>query len=710
VWAAYLLDIRYFDKVGAKKHKQEVLAGAHLDVEDDDGCKLHPALVAHVVRQIKDELGEEVPTDVLSELVSARLAALQPKSRAYYRVQATRNLTKGKPVESAADGVQLSEEAQKYGAQLGMDLEGYAKTHGDGRRASQSISSARRQSQYQRMEEGIGDGGAAKNGKAKHFSPRSAENAKDGKKKGAKGAKGALESPSAKDGKKPNPAILEFNCRMYSVLESVGTVTLTVRRSGNMNCKCFVKYATKDGSAQAGEDYIAAQGELEFAVGQAEATIPITILDDNVFEQNEQFDVVLAEPRCDFYANTVEVGLNSTVAVTIIDDDYPGVFQFAEHDVSVLESKGFVVLVVERAHGSTGRVTCQYKTMDQTAVAGADYEYTEGELVFEPGEAKKTVRVRIIDDELFEKNEEFKVVLHSLTGGATFPADHNGVAQERAVSAVTILNDDAVAHNEGIASLMAVLNINHHQSKVGSQNWAGQFSEALEIEGGDTDGVSFFELVVHIISLPWKLLFATIPPTVIMGGKVTFLVALTFIGLVTAVIGDMASLFGCVIGLPDSITAITLVALGTSLPDTFASKAAAVNDATADAAVGNVTGSNAVNVFLGLGLPWLIGALYWHQKGATPEWQMRYPELYKLYPGGGFAVPAGDLVFSVSVFCGCALVCLSTLTARRVFLGAELGGPPVSKYATSLLFTALWGVYIGLSCWKTFSDLAAQKS
>lgn len=55
--------------------------------------------------------------------------------------------------------------------------------------------------------------------------------------------------------------------------------------------------------------------------------------------------------------------------------------------------------------------------------------------------------------------------------------------------------------------------------------------------------------------------------------------------------------------------AITFVALGTSLPDTFASKAAAVQEKYADNAVGNVTGSNSVNVFLGLGLPWFIAAV-----------------------------------------------------------------------------------------------------
>jgi solute carrier family 8 (sodium/calcium exchanger) len=54
--------------------------------------------------------------------------------------------------------------------------------------------------------------------------------------------------------------------------------------------------------------------------------------------------------------------------------------------------------------------------------------------------------------------------------------------------------------------------------------------------------------------------------------------------------------------------------MGTSLPDTFASKIAAKGDKTADNAIGNITGSNSVNVFLGLGLPWVIAAIYWTAK------------------------------------------------------------------------------------------------
>ena len=99
----------------------------------------------------------------------------------------------------------------------------------------------------------------------------------------------------------------------------------------------------------------------------------------------------------------------------------------------------------------------------------------------------------------------------------------------------------------------------------------------------------------------------------------------------TVVVGDLAGLFGCVCGLDPGITAITFVALGTSMPDLFASKAAATAEPSADACIGNVTGSNCVNVFLGLGLPWTIGAIYWSavEKGGTiqQEWQLKYGHL-----------------------------------------------------------------------------------
>merc|ERR1711992_166464 len=109
------------------------------------------------------------------------------------------------------------------------------------------------------------------------------------------------------------------------------------------------------------------------------------------------------------------------------------------------------------------------------------------------------------------------------------------------------------------------------------------------------------------------------------------------IGACTAVIGDVAGHLGCFIYLKDCVNAIAFVALGTSVPDTFASKTAAIEDETADNSVGNVTGSNAVNVFLGIGIAWSMAAIY-HETGCGDDPRGPY-----------FFVPVGSLGFSVTV-------------------------------------------------------------
>lgn len=53
---------------------------------------------------------------------------------------------------------------------------------------------------------------------------------------------------------------------------------------------------------------------------------------------------------------------------------------------------------------------------------------------------------------------------------------------------------------------------------------------------------------------------------------------------------QLASLLGCVIGLRTAASGVSIVALGTSVPDTFASRTAAKQDEHADAAIGNITG------------------------------------------------------------------------------------------------------------------------
>ena len=78
-------------------------------------------------------------------------------------------------------------------------------------------------------------------------------------------------------------------------------------------------------------------------------------------------------------------------------------------------------------------------------------------------------------------------------------------------------------------------------------------------------------------------------------------------GLLVAIIGDLATIFGCLIGLKVSVVAITFIALGVSLPDIVASRNMALGEKTADDALDK--GSNGVSVFFGLGLVWTIVAI-----------------------------------------------------------------------------------------------------
>lgn len=142
-------------------------------------------------------------------------------------------------------------------------------------------------------------------------------------------------------------------------------------------------------------------------------------------------------------------------------------------------------------------------------------------------------------------------------------------------------------------------------------------------------------------------MYAVIPPVKWYNGYAAFFVAMALIGFTTLIVGEAATMLGCVLGIEPSVTAITFVAMGTSLPDTFASMKAARDSESADAAIGNVTGSNAVNVFLGLGLPWVIAAHYENAQGTR------------------YKTPPGTLGFSVVLFLCTSITCFIVLIVRR---------------------------------------------
>nr|XP_056709909.1 sodium/calcium exchanger 1 isoform X3 [Euleptes europaea] len=542
----------------------------------------------------------------------------------------------------------------------------------------------------------------------------------------------------------------------YQCLENCGTVALTiVRRGGDLTKTISVDFRTEDGTANAGSDYEFTEGTVVFKPGETQKEVRVGIIDDDIFEEDENFLVHLSSVRVSpeesedsvlevNHVTTVAcLGSPATATVTIFDDDHAGIFTFEEPVTHVSESVGTMEVKVLRTSGARGNVIVPYKTIEGTAKGGGeDFEDTCGELEFQNDEIVKFITLRLLDREEYEKECSFFLVLEepiwlrrrkkggfTITGQPVFRKVHardhpfpstviniqeendetqpltSKEEEERRIAEMgrpilgehtklEVIIEESYEFKNTVDKLIKKTNL---ALVVGTNSWREQFIEAITVSAGEDDDddecgeeklPSCFDYVMHFLTVFWKVLFAFVPPTDYWNGWACFVVSILMIGLLTAFIGDLASHFGCTIGLKDSVTAVVFVALGTSVPDTFASKVAATQDQYADASIGNVTGSNAVNVFLGIGVAWSIAAIYHAAHGNT------------------FKVEPGNLAFSVTLFTIFAFISVGVLLyRRRPEIGGELGGPRTPKILTSCLFVLLWLLYIFFSSLEAYCHI-----
>lgn len=89
-----------------------------------------------------------------------------------------------------------------------------------------------------------------------------------------------------------------FSINDVSAVESDGTMTFTVTRSGDMSVAVQVDVAVTPGTTTDGVDYVVGglPGSLSFLANEATQTIELTIIDDIVVEGNEDFTVTLSNP------------------------------------------------------------------------------------------------------------------------------------------------------------------------------------------------------------------------------------------------------------------------------------------------------------------------------------------------------------------------------------------------------------------------------
>ncbi len=115
------------------------------------------------------------------------------------------------------------------------------------------------------------------------------------------------------------PGALRFNMANYTINEQAGAAYITVVRDSGGGA-VTVAYATQDGTAQAGVDYVATSGTLVFDPGETSMTFAVPILGGVPNEGDETVILTLGNPT-----GGATLGMPSSAVLTIQNVDGPRV-------------------------------------------------------------------------------------------------------------------------------------------------------------------------------------------------------------------------------------------------------------------------------------------------------------------------------------------------------------------------------------------------
>ena len=114
----------------------------------------------------------------------------------------------------------------------------------------------------------------------------------------------------------PDPSASVSGTTIAEGDSGTSTATFTVTLSdAHAGCDVTVDYATQDGSATAGSDYVPTSGTLTIPAGSTSGTIGVTVNGDGTPEPDEMFSLTLSNPTC------ATLGTASADA-TIENDDF----------------------------------------------------------------------------------------------------------------------------------------------------------------------------------------------------------------------------------------------------------------------------------------------------------------------------------------------------------------------------------------------------
>ena len=166
------------------------------------------------------------------------------------------------------------------------------------------------------------------------------------------------------------------------------------------------------------------RGSLRVPAGATSATMKVPIVGDTRDEDDETFEVIRH-----YGYGEAEKGPENTI-ITILDDDpAPGaplsIGSTEVFDVGTGTGPAILTVGLARAHRKV--VTVEYRTRDDSAVAGTDYKAKSGTIRFKPGVMSRTITIPVYGSSS-SGDAAFKVRLRNA----------HGATISRAVGTVTI--------------------------------------------------------------------------------------------------------------------------------------------------------------------------------------------------------------------------------------------------------------------------------
>ncbi len=181
----------------------------------------------------------------------------------------------------------------------------------------------------------------------------------------------------------------------------------------------WVGYATSDGTAVAGMDYVSTTDTLIFRGAQTTGTIRVPLIDDLVEDNGETFTLTL------FDAERATIGRKYATG-TIINSEDPGI---RVADARATEGSA-VEFTVSLSRSNSDPVTVAYATSGGTATSGTDFTAASGTLTFGASETSKTVSVATTVDALDEESETFTLTLSSPTNATLEDSTATGTIED----------------------------------------------------------------------------------------------------------------------------------------------------------------------------------------------------------------------------------------------------------------------------------------